>query len=444
MKILVIGGGLAGLTCAVELAERGADVTVLESTPILGGKAASWRDTDGHIVDLGQHVVTPLYEHFLALLRKVDAERNLIWKDGHYYLALRGGKLDSIRIANLPAPFHFLVGLARYRNISWRHRLSGLLPFTEILLSTERHRRKFDDRTFFEWMRSRGATETLLRHMLEPMIEGLMFLNCEEVSATNVMFDLHYMLRNRDAARFGFFDGGLDECLIQPIVRYLATHGGCVQTSTPVAQLHFDGTAVNAITLADGQRLTADAYVSAVPVHKLCELLPAAAWNDPFFASLRHLTPVPVIGVQIWFDRKVMSVADLILTPDCIFNAYVDASNILTEYRSHAGSVIHFVLAPAAQLIPLDNDRLVELVLADFRDVFPSAVPARVLKSTVVKTPQSFPAQRPGMEKYRPTQQTPLRNFFLAGEYTRNRYPPCMEGAVMSGILAARAVDGIH
>jgi squalene-associated FAD-dependent desaturase len=438
----VIGSGLAGLSCALELAEHGVAVTVLESQQASGGKAASWRDEDGHIVDSGQHVVTPLYQHLLALLKKIGAEDKLIWKDGHYYIATRGGKIDSIRIASLPAPFHFLYGLARYGNLSWRDRLSGMRAFAEILLSSDRHRRKFDDVTFFDWMRSRGASKVLLQHLMEPMIEGLMFLNSEEVSATNAIFDLHYMLRDRHSARFGFFDGGLSECVIEPLVALLKSRGVQVQHTSPVARIEFVDSQVERITMADGAAHTADAYVSAVPVHTLCGLLPEAAWRHQYFSDLRLLKPVPVIGVQVWFDRKVMLIDDLILTPDCVFNAYVDASNILTEYRASCGSVIHLVVAPAAQLLSMCDKELVALVLTDFRDVFPSALHAIVLKAVVVRTPESFPAQRPGMEKYRPAQRTPLPNFYLAGEYTRNRYPPCMEGAVMSGILAAGAVRG--
>src|SRR5215475_15926778 len=172
MKTIIIGGGLAGLPCAVELLEAGIDVTVLESTFFLGGKAASWRDSDGDIVDFGQHVVTPLYKNLLALLRKVGAEHNIIWKEGEYVLALRGGRMSSIRIANLPAPFHFLAGLLRYKNIGLCHRLSALPAFAEILLSSESHRRRFDHVTFLEWMRRRGTSPKLIAHMIEPMIEG--------------------------------------------------------------------------------------------------------------------------------------------------------------------------------------------------------------------------------------------------------------------------------
>ena len=87
MNVLILGGGLAGLSCAVELIDQGHDVTLLEAQPNLGGKAASWRDVDGDLVDLGQHVVTPLYQHFLRLLDKVGATGNLIWKEGEYILA---------------------------------------------------------------------------------------------------------------------------------------------------------------------------------------------------------------------------------------------------------------------------------------------------------------------------------------------------------------------
>jgi len=189
VNALIIGGGLAGLSCAVELAEAGANVEIVEADAILGGKASSWRDADGDIVDFGQHVVTPLYEHLLGLLERIGASDGILWKDGDYYLAFRGGRVDAIRVADLPAPLHFLVGLLRYRGLPLRDRLSALPAFTEILLSTERHRRRYDLRTFRDWARSRGVSERLIAQMLDPMIEGLMFLDCHHVSSTNVLFE---------------------------------------------------------------------------------------------------------------------------------------------------------------------------------------------------------------------------------------------------------------
>jgi len=96
MQILIVGGGLAGLSTAVELLDRGHRVTVLEADSRLGGKAASWRDADGDVVDMGQHVVTPLYEHFLALAKRVGADRNIRWQEGDYLVASRGGRFGSI------------------------------------------------------------------------------------------------------------------------------------------------------------------------------------------------------------------------------------------------------------------------------------------------------------------------------------------------------------
>jgi uncharacterized protein with NAD-binding domain and iron-sulfur cluster len=196
------------------------------------------------------------------------------------------------------------------------------------------------------------------------------------------------------------------------------------------------------VELADGSRLAADAYVSAMPVHRLRAVLPEPAWDHAYFADLRHLDPVPVIGVQLWFDRKVVKVSNLILSPDCIFNAFADATNILSEYRQRTGSIIHFVVAPAGHVLDLPDKRITTMVFEDFCAVFSAAKTAEVIKATVVKTTQGFYAQRPGMERHRPDSKTPWPNFFLAGDYTRNPYPPCMEGAVTSGVLASRAVMG--
>jgi uncharacterized protein with NAD-binding domain and iron-sulfur cluster len=364
----------------------------------------------------------------------------LIWKEGDYLLALRGGHVGSIRIARLPPPLHFIVGLLRYRGLPLRDRLSGVPAFAEILLSSDARLRSFDNQTFVDWVKSRGATDALVAHLFEPMIEGLMFLNCHEVSATNVLFDLHYMLRDAGASRLGFFDGGLDEVMIQPIARYVRSRGGTIVTGAEVRRIHFAGPRLGGVELADGRVRDADGCVSALPVHRLCEVLPEVAWGQRYFADLRRLVPVPVIGVQIWFDRKVTPIDNLLLTPDCIFNAYAVASNILTEYRGRAGSIVNFVLAPARHLIAMQDGLIVDRVLHDFRDVFPTAREARAIKWKVVKTPQSFHCQFPGMERFRPDPRTPVANFVLAGEFTRNRYPPCMEGAVMAGIAAARAL----
>jgi zeta-carotene desaturase len=430
MKILILGGGLAGLSAAVELLDRGHEVTVLEGAKMLGGKAASWRDEEGDIVDLGQHVVTPLYQHFLALLRKVGAERNLIWKEGDYILALRGGKVGSIRIARLPPPLHFLVGLLRYRNLPLVDRLSGIPALVEILLSTEKHRRKFDDRAFVEWVRSRGASKALIEQMFEPMIEGLMFLNCREVSAANVMFDLHDMLLNAEAARFGFFDGGLNETLIQG--------GGKIQTGHTVKRLHFDRGAVSAVELEIG---------AAPPARRL---------------PLRHPLPPPLRGAPARCIRRAVFRRTAQAGPGAGDRRAALVRPQGDEHRqpgAHPGLSLQRLCrcfehpervprppgldrpsgarAPAKHLIPMEDQRIVRELLEDFRDVFPATRHAKLVKSAVVKTPLAFHCQFPGAERLRPDQRTPVSNLVLSGEFTHNHYPPCMEGAVMSGILAA-------
>jgi 15-cis-phytoene desaturase len=102
---------------------------------------------------------------------------------------------------------------------------------------------------------------------------------------------------------------------------------------------------------------------------------------------------------------------------------------------------MEFVVAPAGDLMDLEDAEIVRRVAADVAACFPkSAAGARVVKSTVVRIPRSVYRPAPGMDKLRPTQVTPVRNLFLAGGYTRQRFYDSMEGAVSSGNRAARAL----
>lgn len=91
------------------------------------------------------------------------------------------------------------------------------------------------------------------------------------------------------------------------------------------------------------------------------------------------------------------------------------------------------VLAPAHHLMDMPNDVIIELVMKDIHDKFPKSRHARLLKSSIVKIPQSVYKAVPDIDKYRPDQVSPVDNFYLAGDYTYQRYLASMEGAALSG-----------
>jgi uncharacterized protein with NAD-binding domain and iron-sulfur cluster len=445
MKVLVLGAGLAGLACAAELVDEGVEVTLLEADRIPGGKAASWKDGDGATVETGLHVWFPHYRHLMDLMKKAGAYDNILWRPTVFTYVLAGGAVGRLRFPDLPAPFHALAALLRFEHLGWRDRLSTVLGVGETVLRGLSYFDRFDDRDFESWHRSRGLRPRAARRLLAPPAAALAFVDPRRVSAKTLLTWFHHVTRNRESARVGFLDGGMHEKMIRPIAAYVRARGGGLRLGARVARIELDGgdprrPLVTGVELAGGERLSADAYVSAMPVHALCETLSEAALELPYFADLRRFDPAPVISVQLWLDRKITDVSDVILTPECSFAVAADLSNVTPEFRAAGGSMMQVVVAPADRLIELSDRRLVEVVLADLRDRFAAAREARVTKSAVVRTPRSIYRAVPGLDRYRPCQRSPVANLFLAGDYTRHDFNPSMEGAAASGKLAARAL----
>jgi 15-cis-phytoene desaturase len=184
-----------------------------------------------------------------------------------------------------------------------------------------------------------------------------------------------------------------------------------------------------------------------MPVHIMRQRLPPA-WADlPFFRNaFDNLKSVPVMNVQLWFDRKLPTDDSLIFSRSKLLSVYADMSTTTREARNDGRSMLEFVFAPATKASGAERDWIgereeviVEAVMGELEALFPqdfgpsAASPAKLVKSSVVKTPQSIYLMAAGMQRHRPTQATPIDNFFLAGDYTSQRYLASMEGAILSG-----------
>jgi 15-cis-phytoene desaturase len=194
---------------------------------------------------------------------------------------------------------------------------------------------------------------------------------------------------------------------------------------------------------AADQDVVADAYVSAMSVDVIKTLLPQSWREIAYFQKLDELEGVPVINVQIWFDRKLTNIDHTLFSRSPILSVYADMSNTCREYEDPDKSMLELVVAPAAAWIDKSDQEIVDATLKELEKLFPDHLPtpAQVLKTHVVKTPRSIYTATPGREAFRPVQTSPIANFFLAGSYTAQPFFGSMEGAVLSGKLAAAAVD---
>jgi 15-cis-phytoene desaturase len=197
---------------------------------------------------------------------------------------------------------------------------------------------------------------------------------------------------------------------------------------------------------APDEIVTADLYVSAMPVDPLKALLPKPWKEMAFFQKLNGLEGVPVINLHLWFDRKLTDVDHLLFSRSPLLSVYADMSNTCREYANPDRSMLELVLAPAKDWISKSDEEIVAATMKELEKLFPDQIPApaKLLKYKVVKTPRSVYKATPGRQECRPSQKTPIANFYLAGDYTMQRYLASMEGAVLSGKLTAQAISSDH
>ena len=453
MRIAIAGAGLAGLSCAKYLADAGHVPVVYEARDVLGGKVAAWKDADGDWYETGLHIFFGAYPNMLQLFAELGIEDRLQWKS-HAMIFNQPdapGTYSRFDFPDLPAPINGVAAILGNNDmLSWPEKIAFGLGLVPAMLRGQSYVENCDQYSWTEWLRLHNIPERVNDELFIAMSKALNFIGPDEISSTVVLTALNRFLQEKNGSRMAFLDGAPPERLCQPLVESVCARGGEVHLNRPLRKIRLKADhsiAAFRVGNLDGQpaeEIVADAYVSALPVDPLKLLLPDALKSLPFFAKLEGLRGVPVINVHLWFDRKLTDIDHLLFSRSAVLSVYADMSVTCKAYADPDRSMLELVFAPAEQWINRSDADIVTTTMAELEKLFPDHFggddAARLRKYKVVKTPLSVYKTRPGCQKLRPGQVTPIRNFFLAGDYTMQRYLASMEGAVLSGKLCAEAV----
>ena len=444
MKVAIFGAGVAGLSAAIELVDRGYDVEIYEKRKVLGGKVSVWKDKDGDSIESGLHIVFGGYEQLQTYLDRVGAGDNYLWKEHSLIYAEPDGKQSFFRKANLPSPWAEVVGGLQADFLTMWDKISLIKGLYPALAGNEEYFRSQDYMTYSEWHRLRGASEHSLRKLWRAIALAMNFIEPNVISARPMLTIFKYFGTDYAATKFAFFRKNPGDSMIEPMRRYIQSKKGRIFIDGKLS--HFDLNEDNSIkraVLSDGHVIEADAYISALPVHSVKKILPKQWLHHRYFCNLYQFTGSPVANCQLWFDKKITDTDNLMFSQGTVFATFADVSITCPDDfqaglgTSTGGSVMSLVLAPAHHLMDMPNDVITELVMKDIHDRFPKSRNARLLKSSIVKIPESVYKAVPEVDKFRPDQVSPVHNFYLAGDYTYQRYLASMEGAALSGREAA-------
>lgn len=452
MRVAIAGGGLAGLACAKYLCDAGHQPLLFERRDVLGGLVAAWKDADGDWIETGLHNFFGAYPNTLQLFRELGISDRLQWKEHSLIFNQpdKPGTYSRFDLPDIPAPFNAIVGILRNNDmLTWGEKVKFALGLVPAMIRGQRYVEQMDRYSLLEWLRRQGIDERVNTDIFIAVSKALAFINPEEISAMVPLTALNRFLQQKDGSRIAYLDGAPPERLCQPMVDYIVARRGEVHLKAALQDIRLnpDGSVAGfcLATPSGPVEVTADAYVSALSVDALKELLPAQWWGIPFFQKLRELEGVPVISLQIWFDRKITHIDHSLFSRSPLLSVYADMSNTCRAYADPERSMLELVLAPAAEWIDRGDEEIFAATLEELKKLFPQHLtgpnPARVRKWVVVKTPRSVYKATPGRQQYRPTQVTPIPNFFLAGSYTLQPFLGSMEGAILSGKWAAEAIN---
>jgi len=444
-SVIVIGGGLAGLAAGVALAESGWRVRLFEQRPFLGGRATSYVLPDGEHVDNCQHVTLGCCTNLEDFYRRIGSADKIKFFDRLFFLDPQGRR-GEMQAGILPAPFHMTGSFAAFAPLTLMDKVSIARAMLDIL-GAKGHPADLEENggiSMLEWLRRRGQTEGAIERFWRVVLVSALD---EELDRTDACFGVDVFwkafLSNRTGYRMGvpavplanLYDGCKSE---------IERRGGEVNLRVPVRGLKIENGEIAAVRFDEGKEENADAYVFAVPHTALAELLPESVkQSDRSLANLDKIKVSPITGVHFWFDRQVMKepfVTLLDTTTQWIFNKTELYGDTNGANKTDGGQYLQLVISASYDLLPKSRQEIINLCLKEARHALPAARDAQLVKATVIKEAAATFSPEPGVDRWRPKQETSVRGLFLAGDWTATGWPATMEGAVRSGYLAAEAV----
>lgn len=442
--VVVVGGGLAGLSAAAKLAEDGARVLVLEARGTLGGRASAFTDPGtGERVDNGQHLMLGCYHETFRFLSRIGALENVkVQADLEVPFVDERGAASLLSCPALPSPWHLVGGLLEWNGLSWRDRLSVF----GLGLALQRARRVVAkgkgelpvsaDETVDQWLVRHGQRRRLREMLWEPLALAALNQATAEAAAPTFVRVLGQMFGSdrRDSA-IAMPLRPLTDMYAEPAREYLEAHRGGVRVSSP-ASVHIENGRVAGVRVREETIATAG-VVAAVPWFALPELFSGeTALLDTVLQAARHTAASPIVTVNLWFDRPVLD-AQFLGLPGRTFQWVFDKRQVFGDSARH----LSFVCSGAADVAGRGNDELAALAASELAAAVPAARQARVERRVVVRERRATFSLAPGQPR-RPVTETGIDRLVLAGDWTETGLPATIEGAVVSGHRAAAAIAG--
>lgn len=434
MKVVIVGGGWAGLAAAVLLIKNNISVTLLEASRQLGGRARLIQFGDNRL-DNGQHIMLGAYKSMLQILKDINVDEEQVLKRLPLDLKLldKNKTCFHLRTGNLPAPVHLLTGLLSARGLSLKDRITVLRAIISMRLSGFKVE---PDIPLQEYLNRLGQSKKAIQYLWQPLCISILNTPLDTASSEiflNVIRDAFFGKKSDSEMLLPI--NNLGACFPDPAMEYIEQNNGNIQLGSRVDSIQVSGNKITGVT-SNNELLEADNVILAgAPEHTL-KLISNIAALSSIAAKLENLESLPITTLYLRYPEPVSLNRDFVGFTNCHTQWLFDRDRLTGD----TGILAAVVSGPGKhmQMTTAELTAVITREIADHYPLFPTPI-----ETKLVREKRATIAATARINKYRIRNDSPVNGLWFAGDYTDTGYPSTLEGAIRSGQNCAQSIIDI-
>ncbi|MBU1100413.1 MAG: hydroxysqualene dehydroxylase HpnE [Bacteroidetes bacterium] len=422
-KCLIIGAGLSGLSAAVYLSDAGHDVTIIERSPKAGGRAYSFRNKNGYIVDNGQHVLTGSCYNTLEYLEKIKT-RKLIIENDRLEINIRGkgGKAYRLKAFGKLYPLNLILGILAYKPLTYINRIKLLLFLSKLKITNTTN---LELKTVKKWLDKSGATSEMFGSFWDLIVNATMNTTAESASAeTFARLLKELFFKGNYAASILIPGSDLSGLFVENAIKFIKNNGGRIIYSEKLIAFYSKNDIISRVETTSCIHDDFDFVISSIPkvdYDKIGFKLPEALNNLTLKSS-------SIVTLHIWLQSNPFR------------EKYYGLINSKIHWLFNHSDYITTVTSCADGMVGISNNEIEQIALKEIVNYFPEFNLDIVTEVRVIKEKRATFIPDVETEKKRKGLPFKAGNLYFAGDWTNTGYPGTIEGAIKSGKLAAESI----
>ncbi|BDQ02276.1 hydroxysqualene dehydroxylase HpnE [Ignavibacterium sp.] len=421
-RVLVIGGGLAGLSSAVYLSQNKFQVTLLEASPKAGGRVYSFVDeTTNTEIDNGQHILMGCYADTLNFLRLIDAYKYLkIQKNLEVNYLSHKGNSFKLKAAQFPFPFNLLYALFSFKRLNVREKFLLIKLFTKInFIDSD----KLSGLSVIEWLKKEKQSDNSIKIFWEIISIGALNTSTEKASA-KIFCDIlkEIFWKDNTSSSIILPTLPLTKVFSEPSIELIKKKGGEVRLSEKVIGVEIEDVKINKVITDKNIYEDFDFVISAVPYFALEKFI-----DKKFFDKQPEFHYSSILNIHLWLKQNFLSED---------FYAFIDSElHWFFNKKTHW----NIVISNADKFMQMNNEEIFNLVFTELKK-FIAISDDDILLYKIIKEKRATFIPDDFTLKHRPSTETKVKNLFIAGDWVDTKLPATIESAVRSGRIAAEKI----